>query len=234
MLWKKYISWEKTNPTRTEDPTLLCRRVMFAYEQCLLCLGHHPDIWYEAALYLETTAKQLAEKGVSTAQVNPLTVWTCSGSVLNVILKLCNQDSNAAKTFNDEAATMYERATMGALSKNFLLYFAYADFEESRMKYEKVHTVYQKILDIEDVDPTLVCNSNQTRWFPIYVTSAVVPSILEILWLRRLLVAKLKLSLTPTPAVGPPHKIEIITLGPNSVVVTLFFSLIPRVSLEVN
>lgn len=38
--------------------------VMFAYEQCLLCLGHHPDIWYEAASYLEQASKLLAEKGV--------------------------------------------------------------------------------------------------------------------------------------------------------------------------
>jgi len=39
--------------------------VMFAYEQCLLVLGHHPDIWYEAAQYLEQSSKLLAEKGVS-------------------------------------------------------------------------------------------------------------------------------------------------------------------------
>jgi hypothetical protein len=38
--------------------------VMFAYEQCLLCLGHHPDIWYEAASYLEHSSRILSEKGV--------------------------------------------------------------------------------------------------------------------------------------------------------------------------
>ena len=37
---------------------------MFAYEQCLLCLGHHPDVWYEAATYLSTTSKRMQEKGV--------------------------------------------------------------------------------------------------------------------------------------------------------------------------
>lgn len=64
-LWKKYIAWEKSNPLRTEDATLITRRVMFAFEQCLLCLGHHPDIWYEAAQYLEQSSKLLTEKGVS-------------------------------------------------------------------------------------------------------------------------------------------------------------------------
>ncbi|PSN52680.1 Cleavage stimulation factor subunit 3 [Blattella germanica] len=63
-LWKKYIAWEKSNPLRTEDATLITRRVMFAFEQCLLCLGHHPDIWYEAAQFLEQSSKLLTEKGV--------------------------------------------------------------------------------------------------------------------------------------------------------------------------
>ena len=38
--------------------------VMFAFEQALLCLGHHPDIWIEAATYLENASKLLTEKGV--------------------------------------------------------------------------------------------------------------------------------------------------------------------------
>ena len=49
---------------------------MFAYEQCLLVLGHHPDIWYEAAQYLEQSSKLLAEKGVC----DPLKSLTCHTS----------------------------------------------------------------------------------------------------------------------------------------------------------
>lgn len=37
--------------------------VIFAYEQCLLCLGYMPDIWYEAALFQQKAAHQLMEKG---------------------------------------------------------------------------------------------------------------------------------------------------------------------------
>uniref|UniRef100_A0A3P8P384 Suppressor of forked domain-containing protein n=1 Tax=Astatotilapia calliptera TaxID=8154 RepID=A0A3P8P384_ASTCA len=127
-MWKKYIQWEKSNPLRTEDQTLITKRVMFAYEQCLLVLGHHPDIWYEAAQYLEQSSKLLAEKG----------------------------DMNNSKLFSDEAANIYERAIGTLLKKNMLLYFAFADYEESRMKYEKVHSIYNKLLAIEDIDPTLV------------------------------------------------------------------------------
>jgi cleavage stimulation factor subunit 3 len=64
-LWQRYIAWERSNPLRVEDPALVTKRVMFAYEQCLLCLGHHPNIWYEAAVYLQDSSKALAEKGVS-------------------------------------------------------------------------------------------------------------------------------------------------------------------------
>jgi hypothetical protein len=46
-----------------------------------------------------------------------------------------------------QASQLYERAISGVLSSCALLYFAYADFEEQNMKYEKVHTIYQKYLD---------------------------------------------------------------------------------------
>ena len=32
-LWHSYINWEKSNPLQVEDPALVTKRVMFAYEQ---------------------------------------------------------------------------------------------------------------------------------------------------------------------------------------------------------
>lgn len=43
--WRKLIAWEKSNPLKTEDTALLTRRVVLAYEQALLCLGYHTDLW---------------------------------------------------------------------------------------------------------------------------------------------------------------------------------------------
>ncbi|VDO98253.1 unnamed protein product [Soboliphyme baturini] len=63
-LWKKYVQWEKSNPLQTEDYSLYTRRVVYAYEQALLCLGYHPDMWYEAAVFMQEASKSLAEKGV--------------------------------------------------------------------------------------------------------------------------------------------------------------------------
>ncbi|VUZ54879.1 unnamed protein product, partial [Hymenolepis diminuta] len=125
-LWKKYIQWEKDNPLKTEDISVLTKRVLFAYEQCLLCLGHHPDIWYEAASYLEQASKLLTSKGEQTM----------------------------ALVFADDAAAMYERA-LNLLKNNMMLYFAYADYEEGRCKYPKVHSIYKKLISLESVDPTL-------------------------------------------------------------------------------
>jgi hypothetical protein len=43
------------------------------------------------------------------------------------------------------------------LNTSMLLRFAYADFEEGRMNYEKVHSIYKSYLDNEiTTDPTLV------------------------------------------------------------------------------
>jgi len=129
-LWKKYISWEKSNPLRSEDHSLIIKRVVFAYEQCLLCLGHHPDIWYEYAAYLDENSKLMNEKG----------------------------DVNQFKILQDEASVVYERAITTLLKSNMLVHFAYADFEEARNHKEKSAKIYDRLLECEDVkfNPTLV------------------------------------------------------------------------------
>lgn len=63
-LWKKFVTFEKSNPLRTEDTALITRRVMFATEQCLLVLTHHPAVWHQAAQFLDHSSKALADKGV--------------------------------------------------------------------------------------------------------------------------------------------------------------------------
>lgn len=126
-LWHSYVNWEKSNPLKVEDPALVARRVMFAYEQSLLCLGHHPDIWYEAALFLQESSKTLQDKG----------------------------DVDSSKLFLDQASQLFERAVTGVMKKCSLLYFTYADFEEQNMKFEKVHKIYQDFLAVQAADPTL-------------------------------------------------------------------------------
>jgi cleavage stimulation factor subunit 3 len=125
--WRRYIAWEKSNPLKCEDESEVVKRVVFAYEQALLCMAHHPDIWYEYASYLEEHARSLGEK------------------------------ADSAKKFNDDAAAVFERATTTLLRSNILLHVAFADFEEARNRKAKATEIYEKLLTESSLtDPTLV------------------------------------------------------------------------------
>jgi cleavage stimulation factor subunit 3 len=123
-IWKQFISWEKRNPTRTESNSLLVKRVLYAYEQCLLCYSHCAEIWYEAALYLQ----KASETG----------------------------NTQFKERWAEEAAMLYNRATTLSLPNSLLLHFAFADFEESRLKFDKAEAIYKKLLQRNEIQPTLV------------------------------------------------------------------------------
>jgi cleavage stimulation factor subunit 3 len=76
--------------------------VMFAYEQSFLCLAYHPDIWFEAANFLNQESK--------------------------ILMKL-NNDIEAKKLYI-ETEKLFDRAIDTFMKDNLLLYFAYADYEE--------------------------------------------------------------------------------------------------------
>uniref|UniRef100_A0A8L7T3U5 Suppressor of forked protein, putative n=2 Tax=Onchocercidae TaxID=6296 RepID=A0A8L7T3U5_BRUMA len=126
-MWRKYIQWEKTNPLGTEEYAYFAKRVIYAYEQALLCLGYYPDMWYEASLFQQQAAAVLAEKG----------------------------DVKLAATMNTDIIQLFERAIGGLLKESQLLFFAYADYEEERMKFDNVKKIYDRLLAIETADPTL-------------------------------------------------------------------------------
>ncbi|CAG9536291.1 unnamed protein product [Cercopithifilaria johnstoni] len=126
-MWRKYIQWEKSNPLGTEEYAYFAKRVIYAYEQALLCLGYYPDMWYEAALFQQQAAAVLAEKG----------------------------DVKLAATMNADIIQLFERAVGGLLKESQLLFFAYADYEEERMKFDNVRKIYDRLLAIETADPTL-------------------------------------------------------------------------------
>uniref|UniRef100_A0A183EBM5 Suf domain-containing protein n=1 Tax=Gongylonema pulchrum TaxID=637853 RepID=A0A183EBM5_9BILA len=120
-------AWEKSNPLGTEEYSHFAKRVIFAYEQALLCLGYYPDMWYEAALFRQQAASVLAEKG----------------------------DVKLSASMNTDITQLFERAVGGLLKESQLLFFAYADYEEERMKYDNVKKIYDRLLAIETADPTL-------------------------------------------------------------------------------
>lgn len=113
-LWKKYIGFEKSNPLRSEDTALVTRRVMFATEQCLLVLTHHPAVWHQAAQYLDQSSKLLTEKGVRilhsfrhTASCRAQTVTGNSLSVKSVWRKASLNKSNNSISQNAVVSQIY-------------------------------------------------------------------------------------------------------------------------------
>ncbi|XP_062507922.1 cleavage stimulation factor subunit 3-like isoform X2 [Corticium candelabrum] len=83
-------------------------------------------VWCEATAYLESVSKLMADKG----------------------------DLPASKVWSDDTSNLYERA-ITALPACSLLYCTYADFEEMRMKHDKVHGIYTRFLEVKEADPTL-------------------------------------------------------------------------------
>ena len=90
-------------------------------------MGHHPELWYEAAQFLVRMSRDLTDSG----------------------------DMIGGKKLGDDAADLYRRATSILMKQNPLIHFAYANFEEGRGKLDKCHQIYQKLTDITDMDPTL-------------------------------------------------------------------------------
>lgn len=51
--WRDYLAFERSNPARLsqQDMPLLSVRVSLAYDQALMFMYHHPEMWYEYALW---------------------------------------------------------------------------------------------------------------------------------------------------------------------------------------
>lgn len=130
-IWRRYIQWEKSNPTRTENNLIILKRVTYAYKQYLLCFGHHPNVWHEYASYLDEQIRTLNDK-----------------------------EAELSKKLLKEETLLFERATKGLMKNNLLIHFAYADFEELRNDKKKALEIYNNLIDIgqanENIDLTLV------------------------------------------------------------------------------
>jgi hypothetical protein len=51
---------------------------------------------------------------------------------------------------------MYEKAISGLMKDSPILHFAYADFEEERRNFEKAKSIYNRLLEQQNINPTLV------------------------------------------------------------------------------
>lgn len=71
-LWKKWIAWEKSDPLELADdkdqPGLLQKRILYAYNQALMALRFWPEMWVDAAQWcidnnITTVENKVAKDG---------------------------------------------------------------------------------------------------------------------------------------------------------------------------
>ncbi|KAJ1725645.1 mRNA 3'-end-processing protein rna14 [Coemansia erecta] len=65
--WRKYLGWELSNPLHLEDPVLLHRRIVYAYNQACMALRFYPEIWIEFANYLQS--RELTNEAIEKLQM---------------------------------------------------------------------------------------------------------------------------------------------------------------------
>lgn len=46
--WKRYITWEKSNPLQLEEKQKIINRVVYAYKSALLHLNYFPEVWFDS------------------------------------------------------------------------------------------------------------------------------------------------------------------------------------------
>ncbi|KAJ3179227.1 mRNA 3'-end-processing protein rna14 [Gaertneriomyces sp. JEL0708] len=55
--WKRYLAWERANPLSLDDKAVWIGRVKYAYQSALLMLRYFPEIWHDAADFLNDVGK---------------------------------------------------------------------------------------------------------------------------------------------------------------------------------
>ncbi|KAJ3284935.1 mRNA 3'-end-processing protein rna14 [Borealophlyctis nickersoniae] len=79
--WKAYIAWERSNPLHLDDKATLVGRITYAYKSALLMLRFYPELWYDAASYLQEVGKAdeaavFLKKGIETLPTSLLLNFT--------------------------------------------------------------------------------------------------------------------------------------------------------------
>ena len=118
-IWKDLIELEKRNTQRLSTQEVK-RRVMFTYQQCLLCFRHHVDIWYEGAMYLSSLGYN-----------EEASAFFQSG---------CTALLPPKKT---DVVTPKEEGSI-------LLHLAYAEYLETKKKFEEADKIFEDLLKVRD------------------------------------------------------------------------------------
>ncbi|KHJ45231.1 suppressor of forked protein [Trichuris suis] len=127
LAWREFIAWEQSNPLQAVDYCLYARRVIYAYEQALLCFSFHVEFWCEAVEFLQNAAERMFELAME----------------------------EAGRNAHKDTVALFERAINSSMCKTLLIYCLYAEFEEGCNRLANVHSIYRRFISRSDVDPSL-------------------------------------------------------------------------------
>ncbi|KYQ88973.1 cleavage stimulation factor subunit 3 [Tieghemostelium lacteum] len=134
-LWRKLLAYEKSNPQKFEQATLR-NRIAATYNQCLLCLYHYPDIWYEAAVYQAETgswegSNQFFEKAI---QALPKSLF----------LHFAYADSLEGQKKIPQAKELYEKLIASVQPVDPLVWIQYMRFARRTERIEGPRKIFKR------------------------------------------------------------------------------------------
>ncbi|KRZ88751.1 Cleavage stimulation factor subunit 3 [Trichinella sp. T8] len=125
--WYAYIDYEKSNPLATQCFDLLVRRVIYAYEQVLMCFSDCLALWCDLISFMV--------QSIETAN--------------------SRNEVDLSEKLSEEVSRTFERAMDAGMKDEYLIYFVYSQFLENQKRYSEVKEVLQSFIQIPNVDPTL-------------------------------------------------------------------------------
>ncbi|XP_064401775.1 cleavage stimulation factor subunit 3-like [Halichondria panicea] len=154
LIWKRIINWERSNPTRTEDHAILVKRVLYSYEQCLLCFGHCADIWYEAALYLQ----RASEAGVGQHSAR----WAEEAAVIynraitgplkdSLLLHFAYADFEEARSKFEGSEAIYNKLVEKRTIDPTLVYIQYMKFSQRTAGIKVARQIFKRAREDERI-----------------------------------------------------------------------------------
>lgn len=150
-IWRHLIAFEKRNTQRLSIEEVR-QRVMFTYEQALLCLYHYPEIWYEAAMYLASysahdEASRMFERAVKALPDN-------------ILIHFAYADYEETKKNFDKAAQIYE--DLMKHRQDSIVTIQYQKFVRRRFGVDRARQVFIQAI------------KNEKCTYHVYVASALM------------------------------------------------------------
>eukprot|EP00850_Spirogloea_muscicola_P023961 SM000413S15644 [mRNA] locus=s413:25585:30982:+ [translate_table: standard] len=120
LLWRQIVAFERSNPLR-HDKAAHAQRVTFAYEQALLYLRCHPDVWYDYANW----------QGQLSLSDRAADVYQAAIKALPACLSRPLTGSHSGAEGRADSAP---------------LYYAYAEFQEARGCVKEARGIYDTLI----------------------------------------------------------------------------------------